>query len=175
MSRARDATIAVATELFAERGYSDVTIRDIAYLANLSPAMIIKCFGSKENLFHEVATVKPLSLPDVPDSELGERLVRDLFDRFQANAIEPMARAFVLRLTAPDPDSVRKNFTEGYFDPLAERLGGGADARLRAELVVSALVGLAATLRIFDPRAISERTDEVQHSYGMTVQRLLDG
>lgn len=175
MSRARDATIAAAAELFAERGYNEVTIRDIAQLANLSPAMIIKCFGSKQNLFHEVATVRPLSLPDIPDSELGESLVRDLFDRYHANAVEPIARAFMLRFTAPEPDSVRKKFAKGYFDPLTERLGGDDDARLRAELAVSALVGLAATLRIFDAVVTSERADEVLHRYGTIVQRLLDG
>lgn len=77
MSRAGEATIAVGTELFAERGCSDGTIRDIACRANVSPAMIIKCFGSKQDLSHEAATVKPLALPDVPDAELGETLVRD--------------------------------------------------------------------------------------------------
>lgn len=39
-----------AMELFAERGYADVTIRQIAAAAGVSPALVIHHYGSKENL-----------------------------------------------------------------------------------------------------------------------------
>lgn len=71
MSRARDDLLAAAGELFAEHSYGQVTIRDIAVHAGLSPAMVMKCSGSKRELFRGVTTVNPRPLPAVPDSELG--------------------------------------------------------------------------------------------------------
>lgn len=116
----------------------------------------------------------PPPLPDVPMAELGRALVRDLLDRYEGDAIEPLTRALVLRLSAPDPDAVRERFLTGYIDPLAERLGGDDHARLRAELVVSTLSGLAANLRIFAvPRSLAA-LDEVAVQYERLVQQLID-
>jgi TetR/AcrR family transcriptional regulator, regulator of cefoperazone and chloramphenicol sensitivity len=39
-----------ALQLFAERGYADVTIRQIAAAAGVSPALVIHHYGSKEKL-----------------------------------------------------------------------------------------------------------------------------
>jgi len=39
-----------AMELFAERGYAEVTVRQIASAAGVSPALVIHHYGSKENL-----------------------------------------------------------------------------------------------------------------------------
>ncbi|MBO0837533.1 MAG: helix-turn-helix transcriptional regulator, partial [Actinobacteria bacterium] len=39
-----------AMKLFAERGYADVTVRQIASAAGVSPALVIHHYGSKENL-----------------------------------------------------------------------------------------------------------------------------
>lgn len=170
----RASILAAAAELFAERGFNQVTIRDIAARADLSPAMVMKCGGSKRELFYEAATIVPPPIPDVPRAHLGETLVRELLQRAAAGALEPLNRALVLRLSAPDPESVRQRFIEGYLDPLAERLGGDDDARLRAELAVAALIGLAATLRVFEAPTSGGAPDEVARRYGSVVQALLD-
>ncbi|WP_063034913.1 TetR/AcrR family transcriptional regulator [Nocardia grenadensis] len=175
MTRARDAALAAASKLFAERGYRQVTIRDIALAAELSPAMVMKVVGSKEKLFHEVAEFQPLDLTGIPHEELGRTLVGNIIQRMRANAVEPLGRAIMLRLTAPDPHTIQEKFTGGYFDALTERLGGGAEAELRSELAVSALMGLAATLRIFEAPHSAARSDQVLLRYGDIVQRLLDG
>jgi AcrR family transcriptional regulator len=170
----REAILAAAAELFAEHGYNQVTIRDIAARADLSPAMVMKCGGSKRDLFYEVATLVPPPLPDVPLPRLGEALVADLLQRFTDDALEPLNRALVLRLSAPDPESVRERFISGYLGPLTQRLGDDADARMRAELAVAALLGLAATLRVFEAPASAAVPAEVQRRYGAVVQTLLE-
>lgn len=175
MTRARDAALAAASKLFAERGYRHVTIRDIALAADLSPAMVMKVGGSKEKIFHEVAEVQPLELTGIPDEELGRALVQNIIERMQANAVEPLGRAIMLRLTAPEPATIQAKFTDGYFDALAERLGGDGDAGLRAELAVSALMGLAAALRIFEAPDSRAQSDQVLLRFGDIVQQLLDG
>lgn len=175
MTRARDAALAAASKLFAERGYRQVTIRDIALAAGLSPAMVMKAVGSKEKLFHAVAEVRPLELDGIPDEELGRALVGNIVDRMRADAVEPLGRAIMLRLTAPDPETIQEKFTRGYFDALAERLGGGDDAELRAELAVGALMGLAAALRIFEAPNSAAHSEQVVLRFGDIVQDLLDG
>ncbi|MGA6204359.1 TetR family transcriptional regulator [Nocardia testacea] len=175
MTRARDAALAAASKLFAERGYRQVTIRDIALAAGLSPAMVMKAVGSKEKLFHAVAEVRPLELDGIPDDELGRALVGNIVDRMRADAVEPLGRAIMLRLTAPDPETIQEKFTRGYFDALAERLGGGDDAELRSELAVGALMGLAAALRIFEAPNSAAHSEQVVLRFGDIVQDLLDG
>lgn len=169
----RGAILSAATELFAERGFNQVTIRDIAARAGCSPAMVMKCGGSKRELFYAAATINPPPLPDVPHADLGAVLVGELITRYAHESLEPLNRALVLRITAPDPESVRERFITGYLDPLTERLGGDADARLRAELVVAALLGLAATLRILAAPTAQSATDDVHRRYADVVQRLI--
>jgi AcrR family transcriptional regulator len=173
-SDSRRAILAAAAELFAERGFNQVTIRDIAARADLSPAMVMKCGGSKRELFLEVATVTPPALPDVPLAELGAALVTELLDRHRRDAIEPLVRALVLRLSAPDPDAVRERYVNGYIGPLTERLGGNESARIRAELIVSALSGLAGSFRIFELSASRADPDTVARHYSEVIQRLID-
>ena len=43
--------LAAAGELFSARGYEDVTIRDIAAVAAADPALVIRYFTSKNDLF----------------------------------------------------------------------------------------------------------------------------
>ena len=91
-----------AMELFAERGYSDVTIRQIAAAAEVSPALVIHHYGSKEKLrtvleervaaFVESMLAELAAAPD----EGGSASVAELFaDRL---ASEPAMAGYVRRL-----------------------------------------------------------------------------
>lgn len=169
----RQAILDAASELFSTRAYGQVTIRDIAARAGISPALVMKRGGSKQDLYHATARITPPPLPDVPDGELGRALVSDLLERHQRGDIEHLARALMLRLTAPDPDTVRTHFLHGYVEPLAHRLNG-PDAQLRAELVVAALSGLAATVRLFETPSSVTDPECVLGIYGKVVQQLID-
>lgn len=48
----------VASRLFAEKGYSNVSVRDICRQAGTTPPVIYYYFGSKKGLFDEVARKK---------------------------------------------------------------------------------------------------------------------
>lgn len=172
----RRVVIAAARRLFAERGFRSVTIRDIAAEAGLSPAMVMKVIGSKEQLFTEAASFEPEPLPeDLPTDQLGRELVRRMLERRDRIAAEPFARAVVLALPAPDPQAVKARFIEAYVEPLAERLGGGDEARTRAELAVCALLGLAGGTRVYGfapPERVAP--DVLVEGYGGLVQSLLD-
>jgi TetR/AcrR family transcriptional regulator len=54
VSGTRDALLAAATELFAERGYEGVPVRAIARKAGVNNAMISYHFGGKRQLYREI-------------------------------------------------------------------------------------------------------------------------
>ncbi|GMA19738.1 TetR/AcrR family transcriptional regulator [Arsenicicoccus piscis] len=171
----RDLILRKASRLFAERGYAGVSIRDVAAAAEVSPALVMKHVGSKAALFDAAATFEPLPpLGPVPDDELGAFLVGDLVDRIRAGGSVPLLRGAVLVLPAPEPDQVRERFHTVYADPLVERLGGGEQARARADAALSALLGLAVGARILGlcGPGLVERDDLVR-VYGAAVQGLI--
>lgn len=168
----RQAILEAASELFNTRGFGQVTIRDIAARAGISPALVMKHGGSKMEIYQATAKIVPPPLPDVPDEELGRALVSDLLERHKRGDLEHLGRAMLLRLTAPNPDTVRDRFIAGYVDPLTHRLSG-SDAQLRAELVVAALSGLATTIRLFRTGASISEPERVLAVYGDIVQQLI--
>lgn len=169
----RQAILEAASQLFNTRGYGQVTIRDIAARAGTSAALVMKCGGSKQDLYQATARILPPALPDVPNGELGRALVKDLLERHQRGEIEHLTRALMLRLTAPDPETIRAHFLNGYIEPLAHRLDG-PDSQLRAELVVAALSGLAATVRLFETNSSATSAERTLAIYGGLVQQLID-
>ena len=61
--RTRSAILDAARRIFAKEGYERSTIRDIAAAAAIDPAMVIRYFHSKEELFGRIADFD-LRLPD---------------------------------------------------------------------------------------------------------------
>jgi TetR/AcrR family transcriptional regulator, regulator of cefoperazone and chloramphenicol sensitivity len=90
-----------AMRLFAERGYADVTVRQIASAAGVSAALVIHHYGSKENLRavleERVAGFVESMLAGVT-GEGGSASVAELFaDRLE---LEPGLAGYVRRLLA---------------------------------------------------------------------------
>ena len=58
----RSAILAAAERLYAERGFSDVTLRDIVSAANVNLAAVNYHFGSKDELIAELFVTRSLAL-----------------------------------------------------------------------------------------------------------------
>lgn len=168
----RDMVVRVARRLFGERGYAAVTIREIAAEAGVSPALVMKVGGSKEQLFALAAPSEPLPLdPDVPLEGLGELLVRRMVDRRATEVAEPWLRALTLLHNAPDPAAARRDFRERFLGRLPQE----GEARRHTDEVACLLVGLAAGLRSFrllEPGVTDE--EALIREYGAFVQQALD-
>jgi len=67
----RDVIARHARVLFAERGYAATSVRRIAAAAGVDPALVIRHFGSKEELFVDELARRLAG----PDAELRARLV----------------------------------------------------------------------------------------------------
>ena len=73
--RGRGATTAAildaAEELFRERGYEAVTVRDVAEQAGVSHALVHQYAGSKEDLFHAVLSRNDDYMVSMAPADLG--------------------------------------------------------------------------------------------------------
>src|SRR6267378_1608724 len=81
--KTRDTIIKVALELFAERGYEETTIAEIADAAEISPRTIFAYFPSKEDILFY----------DMP--EMLERLAQVLRDRPEGGTALDALRDFI--------------------------------------------------------------------------------
>ncbi|WOQ16734.1 TetR/AcrR family transcriptional regulator [Raineyella sp. W15-4] len=167
----RDRILAAAGGLFAVKTYSAVSIRDVAAKAGVSPALVMKLVGSKDDLFRESTRFEPLPhLIEAPPTELGRVLVADVVHRRDSVVPDPLARAVVLLMPAPDPEEVRRIVRETYVRPLAARLG-----EVTAELVIALLAGLTVSLRLYhhlDEATIT--SEDLIDRYGALVQGVID-
>jgi len=173
----RDIVIAAARDLFARRGYTATTIKDVAAAAGCSPALVIKLTGSKAELF-AVADPSSAALDEGTDAEEppGFALVRRILDRRDSDEPEPWAMAPILIRESANPDETRADIRTRYLDAIARRIGDTSLERCRSHLVMAQLLGLAAAVRhleLLDPAAIDRET--LIRRYGAIVQSIADG
>jgi AcrR family transcriptional regulator len=184
----REAILAAARKVFAERGYDGASIRAIATSAGVDPALVHHYFGTKEQLF--TATLKaPINPADIipkiinggPVDQLGERLVETFLSVWEhpvsGPAFEALLRgAFANRLSAR---LVREFFAVQILRRALHNLGTIIDPEevpLRATLVASQLFGLAVVRYIlkFEPLASAPR-ETVVAAVAPNLQRYLTG
>ncbi|QNG21013.1 TetR/AcrR family transcriptional regulator [Rhodococcus triatomae] len=167
--------VEAAGRAFATRPYREITLKDIAEDAGVSAPLIIKYFGSKEQLYDTLVDFRAAAtmLFDGPIEGLGERMVA-LFAR-PLEPYKPLSMN-ILMMSGAGEESARKlreNYSTQMIDALAQRLSG-PDARLRAELVMSMVTGLAMMRRRMMQDHATGTADEVVARYAPLVQELLD-
>lgn len=175
-SASRDAILQAARQRFAQYGYDAATVRAIAADAHIDPAMVIRYFGSKANLF-ALAVDIDLRLPDlrsVPRSRLGRTLVGLFMDRWEGS---DDVLLMLLRSAAVLPEAaerMRAIFAGQVVPAIRAVLANPDEADRRAGLIASQLLGLALTRSVLrlQPVAGLDRDTVVQH-VGQTVQQYL--
>ena len=180
-SSTREDILAAAGAAFADRGYDRATIRDIAARAGVDPALVIHYYGSKEALFVEVLRL-PVRPADVvargvaagPD-RIGVTIVRAFLEAWEppGTRVRLMAMLRSAMTNEAAMATIRELLVAEVFGPVTEALGT-PDARLRATLVGSQLLGLAMLRYIarIEPLA-SAPVDELVAAVGPTVQLYL--
>lgn len=151
--RRRDATatrariLSAATARFAESTFGEVTVRDIAADADIDPALIVRYFGNKHQLYLEALT-PTLRLDDLPDDDIVGSFTEGLLDRLDHEG----RRLFAIAATEPEDSpthlTLRQLLDAQLIGPLAQQLaaesGHGIEAvRLRTELAVGIVAGIA--------------------------------
>ncbi len=142
----RAAILRAARERFAADGYDRATIRAIAADARIDPSMVIRYYGSKEELFATAAEfdLRLPDLSDVPPDRLGAALVSYFFTRWEEDSTLPA----LLRTASTNPSAaerVREIFATQLSAAVARMVADPAEAPRRAALVASQLLGVALT------------------------------
>jgi AcrR family transcriptional regulator len=177
----RDAVLRAAKRQFATHGYDKTTLRAIADDARVDPSMVLYLFGSKAALFRE--SMKLVLPSDVlttalarKDDDLGCRVVRAYLGLWeQPDTAASMASMVQSATTNSDANDAFRGFLHDYlFTAVSSTLGGGEEARLRAMLAATNLVGTAMLRYIMRVPPLSTLgVDQVVGLVGPAVHRFL--
>ena len=136
-----------ARRLFARDSYENVGVRDIAREVGVDPSLVIRYFGSKEELFREILHDGKSSslLEGVSARDLPARLVSLIVDQDddcdEANA--KLERILIILRSASSSQAsaiVHEAMDKIIVEPIASLLGP-PDARLRACMALTILSG----------------------------------
>jgi AcrR family transcriptional regulator len=163
-----------AAGLFRERGLNGASVREIAAAAEADPALVIRHFGSKEQLFLETMQVvaEPHPLFAGPVDDLGRQCVRFLLE------FSDESRAtFLALLRGSQEPAISTQLVEAHTDlfvaPLRTQLAG-PDADLRAGLAASLVGGLLYSLWVVGDEVLLTTDHAVLvERYGALLQQLI--
>ena len=168
----KTAILKAARHLLARHAHADITLKAVAERAGVSAPLILKYFGNKDALFARVMSFETDAddLLDAPLDELGRHMVRHVLVSQSQQGADPLLRIVFAPLHGAQGDILRANFRTQVTERLTERLTG-ADAGLRAELAVAALLGLGVIYGLArGPHVRAAELEEIVERYAPLVQ-----
>jgi len=182
----RATLIAVATPLFAERGFHGVSVRELAKSAGMNLSMISYYFGGKEALYAAVLTEQFATLNQVAETKAMtsdplakfELYIRSTVDRYRKNPY--LLRFYTSELTNPTPsfDLIVKPAIRGVLLVLRETFREGlAVGQFRKGLdpmdTILALAGMINFYFLLEP-VTEELVNRAPERDEILVQHLMD-
>ena len=166
----------VAKVMFTEHGFAPTSVRAIAAAANIDPALVIRYFGSKEELFLETISMEGQfgTAIDGPLEGMGTRIIAHLLSGDRAKLL----RTYAALLGASEREEVRSRLEEAmeslFIRPIAPRLKG-SHRELRARLIAAQVGGLLTSLAILhDQTLLAENKTRLTKLYGRALQHLIN-
>jgi len=177
--RTRAAILKAAQALFAEFGYDRTTVRDVAARAEIDAALVMRYFGSKDELFAR-ATVVDLKLPDlskITPLHFGEALIRHFLEVWEGPSSNG-SLTILLRASASSEEIAAK--TRGVFAgqvmPMLAQIADRAEFATRAGLISSQLLGLALCRYVLKvPPVVAMTPAQIIAGVGPSLQRYIAG
>ncbi|WP_308198213.1 TetR family transcriptional regulator [Rhodococcus sp. ARC_M6] len=168
-----EAIRAAAFQLFGEHGFGGTSVRAIAKVAGIDPALVIRHFGSKEALFLETTPVEDYfeGQFDGPLDTLGLQIATFVLRKADAR----MLSVHTALMRASDSARIRGRLRE-MSDTFARNLGSrlpGENAYTRALLISAQVTGLLSALGTESIPPDADR-GEVAELYGRAIQGLVD-
>jgi AcrR family transcriptional regulator len=188
-SGSREAILHAARGQFGEHGYDGATIRGIAAVAGVDPALVHHFYGSKEMLF-----VAAMRMPFVPseaiaaaleasrgERSVGEHMVYSALALWESDAMKNTFLGLLKSAVTSERAAVmlREFFAESILGTIARMSGvrgNAAEVRFRLGLVASQMLGLAVTRQVLALPAVAEASrDELAAAIGPSIDRYLTG
>ena len=182
----RSALIAVATPLFAEKGFKGVSVRELAAAGGVNLSMISYYFGGKEGLYAAVlneqfATLKRVAeIKNMETDSLRkfELYVRATVARYRKNPY--LLRFYTSELTNPTPcfETIVKPAIRGVVQILLETFSDGlSHEKFRDDLdptdTVLALAGMINFYFLLEP-ATAELVDHAPERDEELIRHIMD-
>ena len=167
---------------FADKGYEGTSLRAVARVAGVDPALVHHYFDGKADLFAQsvvLTRVNPAVIVDGilegPFDTLGERMVHAFLAVWDDAENQDRLVALVRAVHTTDEVVVLvREFIAGEIVGRVTRRTGVADARLRGALAASQLIGLATARYVVRmPPLADAGPDEIARWLGPTLQRYL--
>jgi AcrR family transcriptional regulator len=170
----RDRILTEARRLFAAHGFEQTTIRAVAAAAEINPAMVIRYYGNKEDLFLSASRVD-FHMPDlsaVAADVRGEALVAHVLDVWDAGDELP-----ALLRAAATHDAARARIVEAVEGQAVAAISAvlrGSHKTDRLALIVMQITGLVFSRYVLKHPAVMavNRASLIRH-VGAAVQALL--
>lgn len=173
-----------AKNAFNKRPYSEVSLKDIATEVGVSAPLIIKYYGTKENLYEAQLdfTEAAARLENVPFTQMGTHLAR-----LAVTSADDSPNSLVRKLADAGGnrhivDTLGRVFRQQVVAPVLERVAAetgsdsGADPEMRAEAAMSMVIGLALMRRLVTQEYFHDADVEAFVTYyGDLIQCVLDG
>lgn len=173
-----------ALTLFSSIGYDKVSLRAIAREADVDPALIHHYFVSKSDLFEQTVLDLPLDAERTvaqviagDRDQIGARAVQAFLSVYHGVEGGGRDRFTAMLRSAVTEDIVHRPLSEymskEVFGPIAEQLGH-SDHRLRGQLAVSLVLGMALSRYILKLPALESAADaELVRGLGRAMQQIL--
>ena len=172
-----------AREAFAETGWAGTTIRAVARVAGVDPALVYHYFDSKEGLLDAATNPPARWLENVattwaaPVDDLGEALLRLMLGAWADEETGRVLRA-VLQTAAHEPATREKlrRVVEGQLMGVSQLGVDDRDRKVRSGLVSSQIMGLAMMRYIWQIEPLASMgEDELVAAIAPNLQRYIDG
>lgn len=147
----RSRLLQAARRLFAGANYVSVGIREIGAEAGVNPALISRYFGSKRNLFLEVAAILNdegnAALPEVPPQERATLAMNSILSDGAHSAWVTDFRITALSALDPNVSDVMAETYDKVRMQIMEVLPGD-NAATRAEMILAQLMGASLVVNL---------------------------
>ncbi|GAA0360794.1 TetR family transcriptional regulator [Microbispora corallina] len=179
----REAILDAAMRAFAEDGYAGTTIRGVARVAGVDPALVMHFFGSKDGLFEAAIRAGEIPLGLLVEAfegdpgGLGERLVSRYVALWEDQVHGPRLRAVMsAAASSPAAAAMLKEFvTQKVLLPMTRRLGVER-ADTRGILAGAQLIGVAFARYVLEIEPLAKLgRDELVRCVAPAIQRYLTG
>ncbi len=176
--RTETAILDAARELFAETGFERTTIRAVAALAGIDPALVMQYYGNKERLFAEASRWRgeDSRIMAAALAELPKAALQDLFGHFEDPQDGEAAKALMRNcLTHPSAaEAMRDEVMCDRAAAVAAKLDG-PDAELRAALFGACMMGIGMARYLIElPHVASASTEDLERLLGPALSALLE-